>query len=100
MSLKNIDDRLKYSLERFLSAFETVFDRDWPYTKQMLGVTDETKEQAENLKSIGLETIHAISPNGTFLNPEVDDETEDWGHRSELLSAYRALKDCFNSQIS
>ena len=88
-----MDDKLKTSIERFLKAFEAVFDKDWAYTKEMLGATNETKEQAENAKSAGLEPIHIISPEGTFLNPKVDDETEDWGYRGELLLAYRELKE-------
>ena len=87
-----MDDKLKLSLAKFLKAFETVFDKDWTYTKEMLGVKEETKEQAESAKAAGLETVHMVSPTGTFLNPGVDDELEDWGHRGELLCAYRNLK--------
>jgi hypothetical protein len=88
-----MDDKLRASLERFVNAFEAVFDKDWIYTKQMLGITEETKEQAESVKDADLETIFMLAPNGTFLNPEVESETEDWGHRGELLSAYRKLKE-------
>jgi hypothetical protein len=33
-----------------------------------------------------------IFGNGTFLNPKVEDETEDWGFRGFLLQEYRRLK--------
>lgn len=88
-----MDDKLKFAVEKFLKAFEMVFDKDWAYTKEKLGIIDETEEQAENAKNAGLESIHTISPDGTFLNPNVDDESEDWGFRGELLSEYRKLKE-------
>jgi hypothetical protein len=88
-----MDKKLRASMERFINAFETVFDRDWDYTKEMLGITDETEEQRQNAKDMGLgEPIYIIAPDGTFLNPKVDDEIEDWGSRGELLYAYRELK--------
>ena len=90
--MKNSDfDKI---LLEFLESFEEVFDRDWDYTKEMLGISDEdeTEEQKEALQKVGLETIYVISPDGTFINPKVDDETEDWGNRGKLLETYRKLK--------
>lgn len=58
----------------------------------MLGVSEETDEQKENAKAMGLETIEIVSKDGTFLNPKVEDETEDWGNRGRLLELYRELK--------
>ena len=87
-----MEDKLRDSIEKFLGAFETVFDEDWTYTKEMLGIVEETEEQAKDAREFGLETIHIISPDGTFLNPKVEDETEDWGSRGELLEQYRKLK--------
>lgn len=52
-----MDDKLKVAVEKFLNAFETVFDKDWAYTKEMLGIVDETEEQARNAKNAGLETF-------------------------------------------
>lgn len=77
----------------FIKAFEEVFDKDWTYSKQMMGVIEETEEQRENGRKMGLETIEMISPDGTFLHPKVEDETEDWGNRAKLLEAYKELKD-------
>jgi hypothetical protein len=80
------------AVREFLNAFEEVFDRDWAYTKQMLGIQDETEEQKRAAAQIGLETIPVIADDGTFIHPKVEDETEDWGHRGRLLAAYRALR--------
>ena len=75
-----MDDNLKNAVTRFLEAFEEVFDKDWEYTKGNIDVEEY------------------ISPNGTFLNPKVDDEIEDWGNRGFLLHEYRQLKNLL-SQI-
>ncbi len=91
--MKVMDDKLKASLERFLESFETVFDKDWSYTKEKLGIYNTLSEQDENAADEEDDIIYTISPDGTFLNPKVDDETEDWGSRGELLSAYRQLKE-------
>jgi hypothetical protein len=88
-----MDDKLKASLERFLEAFETVFDKDWVHTKEMLGVYNSVREQEENAEDEEDDVIYIISPDGTFLKPNVDDETEDWGYRGELPAAYRQLKE-------
>lgn len=79
-------------LKEFIKTFEEVLDKDWEYTKEMLGIPEETDEQKANAKAMGLETIEIISENGTFLNPKVEDETENWGHRGKLLKLYRELK--------
>jgi len=78
-------------VEEFLSAFEEVFDKDWSYTKEMLGIRAETQQQKQKVAELGLETIPIIAETGTFIHPKVDDETEDWGNRARLLAAYRAL---------
>ena len=79
-------------LAEFLEAFEDVFDKDWQHTKEMLGILKETAEQRQSAEAMGLEAVHMIEREGTFLNPRVDDETEDWGNRGRLLSLYRKLK--------
>ncbi|MBC7819515.1 MAG: hypothetical protein IAG10_21750 [Planctomycetaceae bacterium] len=76
----------------FLDAFEEVFDRDWEYTKEMLGIHGQTEEQKMAAAEIGLESIPIIADDGTFAHPKVHDEVEDWGNRGRLLIAYRALK--------
>ena len=78
-------------VKEFLSAFEEVFDKDWNYTKVMLGIQPETQQQKEAATKAGLETIPIVAETGTFIHPGVDDEIEDWGHRGRLLAAYRAL---------
>lgn len=79
-------------VREFLDAFEEVFDRDWSYTKQMLGIKDETPAQKAEAAMLGLETIAIIAKDGTFVHPKVEDESSDWGHRARLLAAYRALR--------
>jgi hypothetical protein len=85
-------DETLIAVREFLDAFEKVFGTDWQYTKSMLGIRDETPEQAEAARQMGWETIHIIAPEGTFLEPRVDDEIENWGHRGMLLERYRRLK--------
>lgn len=79
-------------IREFIDAFDEVFDRDWAHTKQMLGIHDETPEEKRNAAALGLEPIYMVAPDGTFLQPKVEDETEDWGNRGRLLSLYRELK--------
>ena len=79
-------------VREFLDAFEEVFDRDWTYTKEMLGIREETEAQKAEAAKLGLETIPIIAEDGTFVHPKVEDEVEDWGSRARLLAAYRALR--------
>ncbi|MFO1513688.1 MAG: hypothetical protein U1F83_12345 [Verrucomicrobiota bacterium] len=79
-------------VREFLDAFEEVFDRDWIYTKEMLGIRGETTEQKAAAAKSGLDTISIIADDGTFVHPKVEDEVEDWGNRARLLTAYRALR--------
>ena len=83
---------LKDSIAEFLHLFEEVFDRDWEYSKEMMGIREETEEEKRAAKEMNLETIEIISSDGTFINPKVEDETEDWGNRGALLCEYRILK--------
>jgi len=78
-------------VREFLNAFEEVFDRDWSYTKEMLGIQAETQQQKQAAAEAGLETIPIIAEAGTFIYPKVEEETGGWGNRSKLLEAYRAL---------
>lgn len=86
------DNELKNAITKFLDAFEKVFDKDWNYTKEQLGIVQETKEQKKSSLELGLETIYLISPDGTFIHPKVDDEIENWGYMAALLIEYRNLK--------
>ena len=83
-------DRAK--IQHFMKCFEEVFHEDWAHSKGMMGIQDESAEQQAELAKVGLESIHMIEPDGTFLEPKVDDEIEDWGSRGALLAAYRNLK--------
>ncbi|MEI9896762.1 MAG: hypothetical protein WDN28_23600 [Chthoniobacter sp.] len=85
-------DQTLIAVREFLETFEEVFGTDWQYTKSMLGIQDQTPEQTDAVRKMGLETIHIIASDGTFLEPRVDDETEDWGRRGALLERYRRLK--------
>lgn len=72
-----VSDEFADAFEGFLSRFEVVFgDADWPTT------LDNLQNDAEFL----------IAPHGTFLEPCVDDEDNNWGNRGSLLDAYRRLK--------
>ena len=79
-------------INEFIDAFEEVFDRDWPYTKEMLGIWDQTDEQKKMEVQFGLESMPIIADDGTFIHPKIDDEVENWGNRARLLEAYRAIK--------
>lgn len=62
------------ALTDFMRCFETVFgDPDWPVT-------------LDNMQS-----EYLIHPNGTFLEPGVADESNNWHNRGSLLAAYRRL---------
>ena len=65
------------ALGSFVSMFELVFDGDWLMTKEAL----------ENPQ-------HLIAEGGTFIQPLVDDESNNWGNRGSLLAAYRELLSC------
>lgn len=65
------------ALMSFWSSFEAVFgDADWPTT--LCNLQDDAK--------------YLIDPNGTFLEPGVEDESNNWGNRGSLLASYRRLK--------
>jgi len=59
---------------RFLTEFELVFHADWEMSRGCL-----------------LEANY-IHPNGTFLEPMVDDESNNWANRGALLEDWRELR--------
>lgn len=69
------DPELTTALSEFTWAFEQVFHHDWAYARAML------------LPANGM-----IAPDGTFLEPRVEDEVDDWGYRAMLLQRYRKLR--------
>lgn len=66
-------------LERALGALveymALVFDHDWDMTVSQLGARPDAR---------------VIAPRATFLNPLVEDESNNWANRGALLGAYRA----------
>jgi hypothetical protein len=72
------DPELLVSLFIFIDSFELVFgETDWDITREGI---------------CGYLAKHFIHPNGTFLEPGVDDESHRWGNRGALLADYRRLK--------
>lgn len=65
---------LNQLVSNFISAFDAIFDMDWEHTK---GCLEDSK--------------FYISPHGTFINPRVSDEGNNWGNRPFLLNSYREL---------
>lgn len=61
-------DELQHAISEFIGAFEVVFRYDWIYSLDMIG-----------------------DAGASFLEPDVEDESEDWGARGALLERYRAL---------
>ena len=68
-----MDKELLDASAEFLRYFELVFDNDWSHTKFMV------REREHFIK-------------GTFVNPDVEDEENDWSNRARILEAYRHLK--------
>ena len=66
------------SIGEFTRSFELVFDNDWDFTLTMLRLDPH-------------ELGFYITPDGTFLNPGVQDESNNWANRGALLYAYRGL---------
>ena len=64
------DKELQQAIAEFVGAFEVVFRYDWRYTSGMIG------DEAEG---------------ANFIEPGLEDETEDWGARGALLEKYRRL---------
>lgn len=83
-NLKNQNVKEKYNREvfenlvsNFVSSTEAIFDWDWEHTKSCL--------EDSNLK-------HFVSERGDFLNPDVEDEGNNWGNRPSYLESYRKLR--------
>ncbi len=75
------DEKLDKAMSRFVSMFEFVFgSTDWEYTKLCLKEPDSF-----------------VDPQGTFINPLVEDEGNNWSARSALLEAYRDVVEAMNT---
>ena len=69
-----LDDlrKLLDAYQDFLADFEIVFGNDW----------DLTKDRINDDAFVA----------GTFIEPNVPDESDNWANRGSLLASYRALK--------
>lgn len=70
--------KLEELLSKFVFSFEGIFDWDWEHTKSCL------RDEWINM---------FISPEGTFIDPLIEDEGNNWGNRPALLNSYRKLKE-------
>lgn len=61
----------------FIMTTEGIFSWDWDHTKSCL--------EDDNIRFF-------IKSSGDFLNPDIDDEGNNWGNRPGYLNAYRKLK--------
>ena len=76
----NIDEK---KVREFLNAFEEVFDRDWSYTKEMLGIREETQQQKQEAAKLGF---------GRAVLPETTrNDAPDVGLRLEQLGGLTSL---------
>ena len=71
------DSEFEIAVREFVGAFEVLFHHDWNYAKVMIGDEED---------------------GCTFLKPGLEDETEDWGSRGELLERYRNLRKLMDEQ--
>ena len=67
-------DGLLDAMREFVSCFELVFDADWAMTEVCIRDSE-----------------FMISEDGTFLEPNVADESNNWHNRGALLASYRDL---------
>ena len=68
------NEKLITALIQFFHHFESVFHYDWEMTKSRI-----------------CNRLY-ISETGTFINPEVEDEENNWANRAGLLESYRTAK--------
>jgi len=73
---------LESALVNFMTSFEMVFDEDWEYTMLTMGMEDSLSDYV---------IADFYTKGGTFLNPKVPDESNNWFHRGWLLAAHRKL---------
>jgi len=72
------DVALEKAVAELVGAFEVVFRYDWEYTALVMQ---------------GM-----VMDGSTFVEPGVEDETDDWGARGVLLEKYRALVSLMKSR--
>ena len=79
-----MNQELREAVKHFVGMFELVFDNDWEMSKLCL---DEDNRQ------------YYIQDNGTFINPRVEDEYNNWSNRGHLLKSYRTLKAILDDDV-
>lgn len=67
-------NELNSLISDFLRSFDAVFNGDWDHTQACIQ-----------------ESRHFFSQNGTFVEPKVADEENNWANRASLLKSYRNL---------
>lgn len=67
-------NELNTLISDFLQNFDAVFNGDWNHTQMCIQ-----------------ESEYFFSQNGTFVNPKIEDEENNWSNRAVLLKSYRAL---------
>jgi hypothetical protein len=72
------DVELEKAVAELVGAFEVVFRYDWEYTSTVMQ---------------GM-----VMDNANFIEPGIEDESDDWGARGALLEKYRALVSLMKSR--
>jgi hypothetical protein len=85
------------AIQQFLAAFETVFDTDWAYSRQQLGIPtreEDDRARAALLKLFGEAPLSPTATDSTFLHPANphDLESLNWGNYEHLLKCYARLR--------
>jgi hypothetical protein len=70
---------LSDAVAQFVYYFQLVFDHDWDFSQDILRDPE-------------------LFIKGTFINPNVEDEGNNWGNRGGLLDSYRSLKALLDSR--
>lgn len=76
MNIMLKDQEIVELASEFLERFRLVFEYDWEFTQATLQIPAES---------------HFIAAGGTFINPGISDESNNWANRGALLSTYRRL---------
>jgi hypothetical protein len=74
-------EKIEDAARTLVGAMEAIFGYDW----------DFTREQMQDLR-------YLVADGGTFLEPGVSDESNNWGCRGGFLAAYRELADLLEPQ--
>jgi hypothetical protein len=91
------DAALHEALQQFLEAFEAIFDRDWAYSREQLGIlppAESEQARAALLTLLGEAAIEPMPLAATFLHPASPDDlgSLNWGNYERLLACYVRLR--------